>query len=80
MPRPFTDIQASISGNAVKNGSLVMGATFTASFAKTSPGPDTVGSYLLGYQSTIKNTPTITTIASKYGNRFYNGIFVRQLT
>ena len=29
MPRPFTDIQAAISGNAVKNGSLIVSTTFT---------------------------------------------------
>lgn len=74
--RPFTDIQASISGNAVKHGSLVMGATFTGAFAKTSSGPNIVDNNLLGYQTTIKNTPTISTIANKYGYRFYNGIFV----
>jgi len=79
MSRPFTGIQASISGNPVKNGSIVMGTTSTGEFATNSPGVTTYGTGVINYDSRIKTTPTISTIASKYGNRFYNGIFVNVL-
>ncbi len=62
MPRPFTDIQAAVSGNPVKNGTLIASATFTGTYSKL----DTY----------VKNVPTIATIDNKYGNRFDNGIFV----
>jgi hypothetical protein len=62
MARPFTDIAKSISANPIKNGTLVTSTTFT-------------GEYSLN-NNCVKNTPIISDIASKYGNRFYNGIFV----
>jgi hypothetical protein len=65
MNRPFTDISKSISANPIKNGTLVTSTTFT-------------GKYSINDRY-VKNTPNIDTIASKYGYRFYNGIFV-QLT
>jgi hypothetical protein len=65
MPRPFTDIQAAISGIQIKNGSCVTSTTFTGAFK-------TLDTY-------VKNVPTIEDIKQKYGNRFYNGIFVSVL-
>jgi len=63
MPRPFTDIQSAISGNEVKNGTIVTSATFTGEY-------NTLNTY-------VKNYPIIDDIDNKYGNRFYNGIFVQ---
>ena len=65
MSRPFTDITTAISSNPIKNGSIVEGVTFRGS-------KSTLNTY-------VKNTPTISNIQSKYGNRFYNGTFVRIL-
>ena len=62
MARPFTDIQAAVSGNPVKNGTLITSTTFTGEYSQS----DTY----------VKQYPTIVDIADKYGNRFYNGIFV----
>jgi hypothetical protein len=62
MARPFTDITRSISSNPIKNGTVIASATFK-------------GTYSLN-NNYVKNTPVISDIASKYGNRFYNGIFV----
>ena len=62
MARPFTDIQAVIAENPVKNGTLIASASFTGRYSKS----DTY----------VKEYPTIVDIADKYGNRFYNGIFV----
>lgn len=63
MPRPYTDITKAISSNPIKNGSVVEGVSFRGS-------KSTLDTY-------VKNTPTIETIQSKYGNRFYNSIFVQ---
>lgn len=63
MPRPFTDITTSISSNPIKNGTVVEGVTFRGS-------KSTLNTY-------VKNYPSISDIQSKYGNRFYNGIFVQ---
>jgi hypothetical protein len=63
MPRPFTDISKSISTNPIKNGTLVTSTTFTGKYSVNN--------------NYVKNTPIIDTIASKYGYRFYNGIFVQ---
>ena len=62
MTRPFTDIAKSISANPIKNGTLVTSTTFTGEYS--------VNNYY------VKNTPAISDIASKYGYRFYSGIFV----
>lgn len=62
MSRPFTDITTAISNNPIKNGTLLTGTTFTG---KT----EVSNNY-------VKNLPSLETIESKYGNRFYNGIFV----
>jgi hypothetical protein len=63
MPRPFTDIRVAISGNQIKNGTLVTSTTFTGQH-------NTLNTY-------VQNYPTINDIDDKYGNRFYNGIFVQ---
>jgi hypothetical protein len=63
MSRPFTDITKSISSNNIKNGSAITTTLRT--------GSNTV------YNNFVKNTPTLETIQSKYGDRFYNGIFVQ---
>jgi hypothetical protein len=62
MPRPYTDITKSISSNPIKNGSVVTGVSFSGS-------KSTLNTY-------TKNTPALEDIQSKYGNRFYNGVFV----
>ena len=62
MARPFTDIRKSISGNEIKNGTLVTTTTFTGEYSVN----DTY----------VKNVPSLATIQAKYGYRFYNGIFV----
>lgn len=66
MPRPFTDISTSKSANPIKNGSAVLSATIKGRYVTLN--------------TDVKNTPIISEIASKYGNRFYNGIFVEVLT
>lgn len=65
MARPFTDISTSKSANPIKNGSAVLSTT--------------VRGYYLTLNTDVKNTPTISDIQSKYGNRFYNGILITQL-
>jgi hypothetical protein len=62
MARPFTDITRSISSNPIKNGTVIASATFRGTYALNN--------------NYVKNTPVISDIAAKYGNRFYNGIFV----
>ena len=62
MPRPYTDIQAAIAENPVKNGTLIASASFTGKYSKS--------------DAYVQDYPTIVDIADKYGNRFYNGIFV----
>lgn len=62
MSRPYTDISKAISSNPIKNGTLVEGVT-----------PLGIKSTLNTY---VKNTPVLSDIQSKYGNNFYNGIFV----
>lgn len=75
--RPFTDISGIISANPVRNGAAVVTTTFTGRHSLIG---DYVSSGTNGniqsYNTYIKNIPTITDIASKYGNRFHNGIFV----
>lgn len=67
--RPFTDISKAISANPIKNKTLLVSTggfikgTSTSIFYKTN-------------NSYVENTPDLATIQSKYGNRFYNGIFV----
>ena len=63
MPRPFTDITTAISSNLIKNGSSIVSAKFTGFY-------NVLNTYTL-------NTPTISDIENKYGNKFYNGIFVQ---
>lgn len=65
MSRPFTDVRLAVSGVNIKNGSVVTSTTFTGAYK-------TLNTY-------TKNTPTLTDIDDKYGNRFYNGIFVNVL-
>jgi hypothetical protein len=66
MPRPFTDIAKAIVSNPIKNGTIVEGVSFRGS-------KSTLETY-------TKNTPVIEDIQSKYGYRFYNGIFVKTLS
>lgn len=63
MSRPYTDIAKAISSNPIKNGAVVGGTTFTGK------------SY--SYNASVNNSPTINSIQQKYGNKFYNGIFVK---
>jgi hypothetical protein len=78
MPRPFTDISGIIPTNPVKNGAAVVTTTFAGrhSLIGTYASSGTSGTTIDSFNTYIKNTPTITDIASKYGNRFHNGIFV----
>lgn len=62
MARPFTDITKSKNNEPIKNGTILTSTTFTGFY-------NTRNTY-------VKNTPTLTIIENKYGNRFYNGIFV----
>ncbi len=61
MSRPFTDITTS-TNNSIKNGSVVTSCTFRGKY-------NTLHTY-------VQNYPIITDIQTKYGNKFYNGIFV----
>ncbi len=62
MERPFTDITKAISGNQIKNGTLITTTTVT-------------GVYSLR-NTYVSNVPSLGTIDDKYGYRFYNGIFI----
>jgi hypothetical protein len=66
MARPFTDIAKSITANPIKNGSVVTSTTFTGKYS-------TNNNY-------VKNTPVLENISTKYGNKFYNGLFVTVIT
>lgn len=66
MARPFTDITKSKNGEPIKNGTMITSTTFTGRY-------NTNNTY-------VKNTPAISAIQNKYGNRFYNGIFVTTLS
>jgi hypothetical protein len=82
MPRPFTDIALAISSNPIKNGSVVTNATKTGFFEYEQIGvQNTVSgtSGVYGYHNNIYSIPTSGTLATKYGNRFYNGIFVKSI-
>ena len=60
--RPYTDVTVAITGNPIKNGTLIDTTSKTGHYS---------------YSNTyVNNTPTSGIIASKYGNKFYNGIFV----
>jgi hypothetical protein len=63
MARPYTDIKKAINSNPIKNGSYVGGTTFT--------GKSNI------YNEYVNNSPDIDTIKEKYGNRFYNGLFIQ---
>lgn len=63
MPRPYTDITLCKGDQPIKNGTILISTTFHGNY-------NTLDTY-------VKNTPDIDTIKSKYGNRFYNGIFVQ---
>lgn len=84
MPRPFTDISYAVSGNPVKNGSVVLTALTTGKFDAQEIGEEnssstTYSSGVYGYNSNIYSIPTIDTLSNKYGNRFYNGLFVKSI-
>lgn len=63
MSRPFTDIANAKNDQPIKNGTMLTSTTFTGFY-------NTRDTY-------VKNKPTLSTIQSKYGYRFYNGIFVQ---
>lgn len=65
MPRPFTDITLSKPNTPIKNGTCVTSTTVKGRTDKLN--------------THVSNTPVIADIQSKYGNRFYNGIFVTSL-
>jgi len=67
--RPFTDIVAANGSNPVKNGTIIVA---TGGFRKGSSNDK----YYKVYDRYVQNYPTINDIEQKYGNRFYNGIFV----
>lgn len=82
MPRPFADIALAKSSNPIKNGSVVANATEGGFFEYEQIGiqnsaSDPSGVY--GYHNNIYSIPTSGTLATKYGNRFYNGIFVKSI-
>lgn len=60
--RPYTDITLAKANKPIKNGSGIVGVGFTADY-------DTL-------DTNVSVNPTILTIQSKYGNRFYNGNMV----
>jgi hypothetical protein len=66
MPRPFTDITNATGSTTIKNGTTVVTTTVRGKYSTLN--------------TVVKNTPTISAIASVYGNRFYNGIFVKTLS
>lgn len=65
MARPYTDITRVNSDQQIKNGTIVVSTLKTGAYK-------TNDRYVL-------NTPDINTIESKYGYRFYNGIFVQSV-
>lgn len=78
--RPYTDITVAKSGIPIKNGGIVTNATVTGFFEYEQIGPqNTVSgvSGVFGYHNNIYSTPAISALDDKYGNRFYNGIFVK---
>lgn len=66
MARPYTDISKIKSSNEINNGSVIVGCTFTGQYNRL----DTY----------TKNIPAISAIQAKYGNKFYNGIFVNVIS
>lgn len=60
--RPFTDITNATVSTTIRNGLAVVTCSRTGNH-----------SILETYEH---NTPTITDIDDKYGNRFYNGLFI----
>ena len=82
MPRPFTDIGLAKTNNVIKNGSVVTNATTTGFFEFEQIGAqNTVSgvSGIYGYHNNIYSIPNSGTLATKYGNRFYNGLFVKSI-
>lgn len=65
MSRPFTDVTVVNGDQPIKNGTIV--------------GLTTPNGLSSKYNLYVKTAPTINEIYNKYGNKFYNGIFV-QLT
>ncbi len=80
-PRPFTDVSGIIPTNPVKNGAVVVTTTPTGkhSLIGTYASSGTTGTTIESYNTYIKSTPRIEDIAAKYGYRFYNGIFIKDL-
>jgi hypothetical protein len=75
--RPFTDISGIISANPVINGAIIVTTSFTGKHSSISQYASSgIDGNIDSYNTYIKSVPTISDIASKYGNRFYNGIFV----
>jgi hypothetical protein len=63
MSRPYTDISVVNSDQPIKNGTIV--------------GLTTPNGLHTKYNLYVKNEPTINDIYNKYGNKFYNGIFIQ---
>jgi hypothetical protein len=63
--RPYSDITVALTGNPIKNGTLIDTTSVT-------------GRYSLS-NTYVQNTPASGVLATKYGNKFYNGIFVKVL-
>lgn len=63
--RPFTDITNATVSSTIRNGLAVVTCSPTGNY-----------SILATYEH---NTPIITDIDDKYGNRFYNGIFINSV-
>lgn len=71
MARPYIGAVEAISGNPVKNGTIVVATT---GFRYNSAGANS--EVYKELDSYVTNEPTIATLEYKYGYRFYNGIFV----
>lgn len=82
MPRPFSDIALVKSSRPIKHGAIVANSTVTGFFESEQIGAqNTVSgvSGVYGYHNNIYSIPTSGVLATEYGNRFYNGIFVRSI-
>lgn len=82
MPRPLSDVALARSSRPIKHGAVVANATITGFFEPEQIGAqNTVSgtSGVYGYHNNIYSVPTSGVLATEYGNRFYNGIFVRSI-
>lgn len=82
MPRPLADVALARSNRSIKNGAIVANSTITGFFEFQQIGAqNTVSgtSGVYGYNTNIYSVPGSGVLATEYGNRFYNGIFVRSV-